>query len=326
MIWPRVQRTRGDGESAPPAPLILSVSRRSDIPAFYLEGFFAQLRRGYTYVRNPISYQEQLVDLRQVRFIVFWSKNPLPLLGYVDELRERGIEFYVHFTLNDYEQEGFELGLRPREQRLDDFLTLAHALGKQRMVWRFDPLILTESLGIDALLERVEVVGSALVGCTEKFVFSFVDIACYKKVQSAFVRRGVAYREWSRDEMREMAQGIARLNESWGYEISTCCEEIELSGYGIAHSKCVDDAHIVRLAHHDAELMAFLRAQIHEDDLFCERPQGAIALDARRYATIGRSRRDQGQRWHCGCAPSRDIGVYDTCRHQCVYCYACFQM
>ncbi len=163
------------------------------------------------------------------------------------------------------------------------------------------------------------------MGSTQKFIFSYVDISPYKKVAQSFARRGVASREWTRDEMLELAHGVARLNQQWGYDVSTCCEGIDLSRYGITPSKCVDDSHIVRLAHHDSALMAFLQAKIHDYDLFAELPQGAIPLDARRYATLERSKKDQGQRRHCGCVPSKDIGVYNTCRHRCMYCYASFQ-
>ena len=101
------------------APLIISASRATDIPAFYADWFFRRLDEGYIRWRNPFSGQDSYVSFKNSRFIVFWSKNPKLLLPYLSVLKERGIGCYIQFTLNDYEAEGLEPNIPPLEQRIN---------------------------------------------------------------------------------------------------------------------------------------------------------------------------------------------------------------
>ena len=90
------------------APVILSVSRSTDIPAFYAEWFVNRLREGYAVWYNPFNQRPMRVSFERVKVIVFWTKNPAPLIPYLSELDRRGVHYYFQFTLNDYEREGFE--------------------------------------------------------------------------------------------------------------------------------------------------------------------------------------------------------------------------
>ena len=151
-------------------------------------------------------------------------------------------------------------------------------------------------LSVDVLLERIGNIGRQLKGYTEKLVFSFIDIGAYRKVQRNL--EGIGVREFSPEEQRRFAQGLAELNKDLGLELATCGEEADLSAYGVRHNKCVDDDLMMRLFHDDAELMDFSGWHIEK------------------------SKKDKGQRKACGCVVSKDIGMYNTCPHLCRYCYA----
>ena len=276
-------------------PLIISASRATDIPAFYAGWFFRRLEKGYVRWRNPFSGQDSYVSFGNTRFIVFWSKNSAPLLSYLPMLKERGIGCYIHFTLNDYEAEGLEPNVPPLRQRIDTFRRLVEALGIGAVVWRFDPLILTDRITIDTLLEKIAHIADALVGYTEKLVFSFADIESYKKVSRNLRHSGINYREWDEASMREFASRLSAMNrDNWNFRLATCAERIDLSDYGIEHNRCIDPELISRLAPDDLVLQNFL------------------------YNAMG----DSGQRKACGCILSKDIGAYNTCPHGCLYCYA----
>lgn len=277
------------------APLIISASRATDIPAFYTDWFFRRLEKGYVRWRNPFSGQDSYVSFGNTRFIVFWSKNPAPLLPQLSTLKERGIGCYIQYTLNDYETEGLEPNLRPLQQRIETFRRLVDVLGFGGVVWRFDPLILTDRITIDTLLEKIAHIADVLVGYTEKLVFSFADIESYKKVSRNLRHSGTNYREWNEAAMREFASRLSTLNrDNWNFRLATCAERIDLSKYGIEHNRCIDPELISRLAPNDAIL---------QNSLY-------------------KAKTDSGQRKACGCILSKDIGAYNTCPHGCLYCYA----
>ena len=195
-----------------------------------------------------------------------------------------------------------------------------------RVIWRNDPLMLTDMIGIDELLERMQRIGDALQGYTGKLVFSFADLSCYARVVKNLNNSRVRYIEWEPDLMKETAREISKLNSRWGYSLATCAEQIELDCYGIRHNHCIDEELIVRLAYMDDKLMQHLGVQIgHAQETlwgFESPPAGSIDLGNGCYAVLTGKNRDRGQRRCCGCIRSKDIGQYNTCRHLCVYCYA----
>ena len=307
-------------------PEIVSASRSTDIPAFYADWFFHRLKVGYSAWTNPFNGTKSYVSYKNTRFIVFWSKNPKPLLGHLDELKDRNIGCYLQYTLNDYEKEGLEKDVPPLEERIDTFKRLVDKLGKGRVIWRFDPMILTDQIGLDDLLRKVENISDRLQGYTEKLVFSYADIATYKKVKSNLEKSRINYREWTEPQMEEFARRLSELNRKWHYRLATCGEKIDIGRYGIQHNRCVDDDLMIRFAHHDKALMDFLGVEIKtvENSLFGTEPvpASAIRLSETQYALKKRDNRDKGQRQFCGCILSKDIGEYNTCPHLCEYCYA----
>ena len=323
MNWDKVQITReGSGERVfAQAPIIVSASRSTDIPAFYADWFFKRMEIGYSAWTNPFNGVKSFVSYENTRFIVFWSKNPRPLIPYLDYLKERQIGTYIQYSLNDYELNGLEKGVPKLQYRIDTFKMLVDRLGLGSVVWRFDPMILTDEISEDILLERVDNIGNQLKGYTEKLVFSYADIAAYRRVKSNLDKSNIHYREWTFSEMDSFAQGLSKLNKKWRFTLATCGEKIDLEKYDVAHNKCIDDDLIIRRAFDDPRLMKFLGVQIIEGSLFGA-PENAISLPNGLYAVRTKNNRDNGQRAFCGCIASKDIGEYNTCAHQCEYCYA----
>lgn len=326
--WDRIERLTDDGKLVSmQAPLIISASRSTDIPAFYADWFFHRLQKGYSAWTNPFNGVKSYISYDNTRFIVFWSKNPYPLLNYLDSLKEKSIECYVQYTLNDYEKEKLEQGVPSIQKRIDTFKRLVDKLGEGRVIWRFDPLILTDSIGIDELLFKIEAIGNELKGYTEKLVFSYADIHGYRKVKANLEKNNIHYKEWAEIQMLTFAKKLSELNKKWNYTLATCGEKIDLHQYGILHNHCVDDALIIRFAYKDKKLMDFLNVKTYPmpvANLFGESttlPIDAIILPNGTYATHG-DNKDKGQRLFCGCISSKDIGEYNTCPHLCEYCYA----
>jgi DNA repair photolyase len=321
--WSKEDLPRENGEIVSmQVPEIISASRSTDIPAFYADWFFHRLKVGYSAWTNPFNGVKSYVSYKNTRFIVFWSKNPNPIIPHLDYLKKRNIGSYIQYTLNDYKDEKLELGVPPLNERIDTFKKLVDTLGEGHVIWRFDPLILTKDIDIDSLLSKIEHIGDQLKGYTEKMVFSFADILSYKKVKGNLEKNHIVYVDWTEPQMQEFAKKLSELNKKWGYTLATCGEKIDLKEFGIAHNHCIDYDLIVRFAHEDATLMKFIGATIKKRkyNLFNEPepiPASAILLSDDRYVI-----KDGGQRDFCGCMRSKDIGEYNTCIHLCEYCYA----
>lgn len=314
MAWSKVNITKADGERVEAqAPVIVSASRATDIPAFYSDWLMERVRAGYVRWSNPFNGKPLYVSFARTRVFVFWSKNPAPLLKHLDWFDDQGYGYYFQFTLNDYEAEGLEPNVPSLSERIDTFIRLSERIGKEKVIWRFDPLVLTATTGVDELLEKAAYIGHRLKEHTDKLVFSFADIGTYTRVKNNLAKDAIPYREFDRQTMEELAAGICRLNESWHLQLATCAEAIPLESYGILHNKCVDDDLLIKLFPHDKALMDSLGVQITIPDLFHQEP----IVDKRE-----KNRKDPGQREACRCVMSKDIGEYNTCPHLCKYCYA----
>jgi DNA repair photolyase len=275
-------------------PVIISASRATDIPALYSEWFFQRISEGWCIKFNPYSSRPLHVDFRDTRFVVFWTKNPSPIIDRLGTLEDKGLGYYFQYTLNDYENEGIERNVPPLKERIDAFKRLSEAAGKESIIWRFDPLLLSDTLNVDTLLSRIEMIGDEIYQYTEKFVFSFVDL--YKSVKRNLDRVGYGgVREFTVDEMKEFASGVQKMTSGWGISAATCAEEVDLSVYGISKNRCIDPDLIKRICMNDPDLLRYIEKNSGEDP---------------------------GQRPLCGCMRSTDVGQYNTCMHLCSYCYA----
>ncbi|GHT99330.1 hypothetical protein FACS1894142_6790 [Spirochaetia bacterium] len=262
--------------------MIISASRRTDIPAFYGEWFMRRLREQRVLVRNPMN-PEQIseIDLtpENIDGIVFWTKDPKRLLPHLDELDRLGYAYYFQFTLTPYDKT-IEPHVADKSEIIKTFTELSDRIGKERVIWRYDPIILSDTLTVEHHADAFETLCEKLHAYTEKCVISFVDAYSFLNIQ-----------ELSADACSLLAQKLSAIADAYGLPLASCCEKIDPAEYHIAHNKCIDD-----------ELINRIRGSIHKS---------AITY-----------KKDRGQRKECGCAASRDIGAYNTCDHGCVYCYA----
>lgn len=263
--------------------MIVSVSRRTDIPAFYSEWFFHRIKEGFVQTKNPMNPKQiRLVSLspNDVDCFVFWSKDPFPMMEKLYLLKEYG--FYFQFTLNGYGKD-IEAGLPSLENRINTMKKLCDTVGKEKIVWRYDPILITEKYSAEFHKEMFGRLADKLDGCFDSSVISFVDR--YGKNAKRFDEKGI--REPTYEEVRSVAESFAAIGREKGFDISTCAEKTELGVYGIGHSSCIDIGRIQRIMGREVKAAA-----------------------------------DRNQRDGCRCVSSVDIGTYDTCLHGCVYCYA----
>ena len=262
--------------------MIISASRRSDIPAFHGEWFMDCLRAGEVFVKNPVNRtQVSRIDLspEAVDCFVFWTKNPAPFLRFLDELDGRGYRYYFQFTLTPYGGD-LEPNLPEKQTLLDTFCRLSERLGGERGVWRYDPIILTSRYDYSFHAGQFGEFCRTLEGKTEKCVVSFVD--SYGFLKKNFEELGI--RELTAAEISGIAGILRPAAEKYGLALASCCEKAGLEG---CRNKCVDEELINRV---------FGLRLVYK--------------------------KDPGQRRHCLCNASRDIGSYDSCGHGCRYCYA----
>ncbi len=298
------------------APVIISASRSTDIPAFHSKWFISRLNKGYVKWRNPFNRVPQYVSFEKTRVIVFWTKNAEPILPFLKEIDNKGINYYFQFTLNDYENEGFEPYVPKLDERIATFKKLSEMIGKEKVIWRFDPLILTDKIGVEQLLNKIEKIGNIIHDYTNKLVISFADIEPYAKVKRNLTATDIKYRDFDKNSMEQISEGIQKINEKWGLEIATCAESLSFDKYKIKHNKCIDDNLMIKLFGNDKVLMDVLVAKK-------EKKVGLSAFGGGSEQEITRDiLKDKGQRKECGCVVSKDIGQYNTCGHLCVYCYA----
>jgi hypothetical protein len=265
--------------------LIVSVSRRTDIPAFFTEWFLNRIKEGFVMVRNPwksnqvrkIGLNPQLVDC-----LVFWSKNPRKLLDRLEVLDNLGYRYYFLFTLNAYGID-LEQDVPPESQVIETFIRLSQRIGSHRVVWRYDPVVVTDRLDFDYHCRHFDHLASQLQGYTRRCIVSFLDL--YKKCQRNLKDFNIKILE--NHEMKEITGILKGIAGDHQMEIQTCAESIDLSDIGVHHGKCIDDRLIAQILGQEIE--------------------------------VGK---DKHQRNLCGCVESVDIGAYNTCGHHCLYCYA----
>lgn len=263
--------------------MIVSVSRRTDVPALYSDWFFHRLREGFALVRNPMNPHQVsrvALDPQSADAFVFWSKNPAPMLP---RLRELGnVPYYFQFTLTPYGAD-VEGALPDKRTLLKTFACLSEAIGPERVIWRYDPIVLTPRYDAAFHLRAFEQMARFLRTHTRRVTVSFIDP--YRHIQRAVRELGIRFP--SAGEQLALLRPIADCAHALGLCVDTCCEAGDFSALGVTHAHCID-----------AQLLSAIA--------------GLPTL----------ARPDPNQRAHCGCAASVDIGAYDTCTHGCRYCYA----
>ncbi len=272
--------------------MVISASRRTDIPKFHAEWFMECVRAGSCSVRNPFDPRRVAsVSLRpeDVDVIVFWSKDPEPLIRYLPELDRRGLRYYFLFTVNGYPP-SLEPAVPPLATVLKTFERLSGMLSPERVVWRYDPIVLSNVTDPDYHEERFGEIARALRGRTTRVVVSLMDeYRATRRRLAELASRGTAVRPCTPSEpgMERLMAAMAAKAAGCGMDIVSCAEEYDLARFGIAHGACIDAEHIRRT-----------------------------------FGIRVPSRKDPHQRPECRCIQARDIGEYGTCLHGCVYCYA----
>jgi len=263
--------------------MIISCSRRTDIPAFYSDWFMSRIADGFVMVRNPVNpKQVRRISLApaDVDCLVFWTKDPAPMLNRLRLLDDYA--FYFQFTLTPYDRD-IEPHLPPKTKIIETFLKLSDKMGPGRIIWRYDPIFLSDGITVDFHADRFHDLAKQLSGHTEKCVISFLDM--YRHLQSRM--SDLAVRPPEELQMRELAAMIAQIAGNYKIKVETCAEVIDLADLGVDHGRCVDDRLIAELTGRKLRMT-----------------------------------KDKYQRDLCGCVTSIDIGEYNTCGHGCLYCYA----
>ena len=267
--------------------MIISASRRTDIPSYYSEWFMNRIKEGFALVRNPIAiHQVSRIKLVPdvVDGIVFWTKNPIPMLGRLDELSD--YTYYFQFTVTPYGK-----NLEPNiplknDAILSSFKQLSDMIGPDRIIWRYDPILLSEKYTAKYHARAFEKIAYTLHNHTRKVTISFIDVG-YRGVKSNMKK--LALQDFPVSEQIGISSTLADIAKSYGLKIDTCAEKIDLQQFGVEHARCIDDRLFGKL------------------------------LDC--HLSINK---DKNQRQECGCVASVDIGMYNTCLNGCHYCYANF--
>ncbi len=265
--------------------MFLSVSRRTDIPAYYSEWFFNRLKEGFCYVQNPMNikqFSKIIINPEVIEGIVFWTKNPEPMLDKLSLLSD--YPYYFQFSITAYKQD-LEKNLPSKNSILTTFKRLSDSIGKDRIIWRYDPILINPVYTIEKHYKHFEILTQILHNYTTKVIFSYVDY--YKKIKKNFEELQI--QELNQLQKEEIARNLSAIAHSYNLEIETCCEDINLSKYNINHARCIDEKIFEHITHH-------------------------------KYKT----KKDSSQRKECGCVQSQDIGMYNTCNNHCLYCYATY--
>jgi hypothetical protein len=272
--------------------MIISASRRTDIPAFYAAWLIKRIRQGECQVVNPYRRDQiKRVSLLpgDVDEIVFWTRHALPLLPFLDELDQRGFRYYFQYTLTDYPR-ALELKAPSLAAALGSFQALAKKIGKERVIWRYDPIYLSQATTIDFHRRNFQTLARTLRGYSQRCVVSLFDD--YAKARSRLSRNPeftplVETSDEFRTILDILMPELVEIAADNQFEMVSCAEKVDMLPYGITPGKCVDDNLI--------------------------RQVFGLSLEYKK---------DPGQRLACRCLPSQDIGRYDTCPFGCQYCYA----
>lgn len=273
--------------------MIISASRRTDIPAFYSNWMLNRLKAGYCKTVNPFNRsQVKTVSLARndVEMIVFWTKNPEPMLSLMPDLKNTGIPFGFLYTINDYPAI-IEPHVPDITLRIDVFRELAAQFSPTAMVWRYDPILLSRKFTADYHLKTFTGLARQLKGFTGRVIISLIDFyrKTERKMREVETQTGDVFMRdlYSVPDLPRLVTGLIKIAAENNMLIQSCCESEQLADMGIPRGKCIDDKWVENVS--------------------------GLKID---YI------KDKGQRKNCGCMLSTDIGAVNSCPHGCVYCYS----
>ena len=307
-----------DGQSIEAdAPFIVSASRATDIPAFFSPWLMSRIHEGYCVRRNRHNDGLTYTSFENCKLIVFWTKNPIPLLPYLDQILQMGYKFYIHYTLNYYDFGGYEPNLPPLLDRVKAFEDISNKYGRHTVIWRYDPIFIGMNTDVRNLLTRIKQLGNTLSRSTNKLVFSFADLHRYPRVTERISRSGFLCRELTAKERMQFVEGLALINNKHftrPLHLAACSEADDFRSFGVLKNRCIDPELIERIIPEEKAVLQSLGIGQTQLSLM----PGLASPEPQKTLFI----KDKSQRHECGCAPSKDIGEYNTCKHGCIYCYA----
>ena len=270
--------------------MIISASRRTDIPAFYAGWFINRIRAGYCSVPNPFNpRQVSTVSLavEDVAAIVFWTRNPRPLFPFLPELDARGYRYIVNFTLLNNPRL-LDANCPDVKTSIDAFRRLSERIGSERVIWRYDPIVFSNLTDADFHRRTFEAIAKSLRGFTRRCIVSIVQVyrKSFRRLR-AIADEGLQLTELDETEVQELVRYLSEAAGSCAMEIFSCAQAKDYTEFGVKPGKCIDGDYLARTFN--------------------------IPLDIPK---------DPFQRPHCGCVSSKDIGMYDSCLYDCRYCYA----
>jgi hypothetical protein len=268
---------------------IISVTRRSDIPAFYKDWFKNRLNAGFAGWENPFGGQKYLVSLKpqDVTAFVFWSKNYRSFLDVLPDLKQNGFNCLFQYTITGLPRE-FEVNLVETEDAIDSFKEISSLFSAEQVFWRYDPILTSAQTDKEYHLDRFEYIARQLSGYTRRCFVSYAVF--YGKVERNFraftKEQGIKFYDPYNEQKIELANQLADIAAQYGMQVYTCCGDY-LIGEKVKKAHCIDGDLISQLFY-----------------------SGELKVKSR------------PTRKECGCSESTDIGKYDTCPHGCIYCYA----
>lgn len=265
--------------------MIISASRRTDIPAFYSDWFIERIKQGYVCVKNPMNANQiKTVSLKpgDVDCIVFWTKNAAPLISKMKTLDDMRYMYYFLWTITPYGKD-IEPNIADKNEIISNFIRLSEMISAKRVILRYDPIIINSKYTADFHIEYFKNLTAELSGHTNKCIISFVDIYNKMSKQAKEIIGG----QVDNSAMINIASKLNKIAQENNIKIQTCCEEINLSTAGIPLGACIDKTLIEHLCGRELNI-----------------------------------NNAKSQRELCNCAESVDIGAYNCCSHGCVYCYA----
>ena len=244
---------------------------------------------------NPFNrHQTKRISLlnEDVEVICFWTKNSKPMNQYIPELLERDYRLLFQYTLNDYPK-AIEPGMPKLSNRIKEFHYLSDLIGPEKVIWRYDPIVLSNKTNVEFHIERFTFIAERLAGYTNRVMISFQDF--YKKTKGRLakleIEEGYQFQDWidpaNQSDLHTLSNAIETVCRQIGIVPMTCSEMIDLNQYGIKHGACIDKAYM--------------------EEVFNLPLSGT---------------KDKYQRAECGCMEAEEMGSYDTCPFGCVYCYA----
>ncbi|MBI5408501.1 MAG: DUF1848 domain-containing protein [Nitrospirae bacterium] len=324
---------------------LLSASRRTDVPAFYMDWFMKRLREQYLFVKHPYTGGYFHVSLKPENLlgIVFWSKDFSPLLSRLDEIEKVTHNLFFHFTITDL-PEDIEANTPPFQEVVKDFIFLAERYSPDCVIWRFDPLCITDKISFGYHKEAFRQCMEMLKGHCHTCYISFVNP--YYKVIKNF-ERYTSHRllDIPVEEKRSYAKRLAEVAARYGIRMYACCNDYLLSDESNPPLPLFKNTPLTPLDRGDDRPLNPLLIEGNSPPLekglgsrccealqrevggFSDKIQKASCINLNNLSRVwGLEGIDYEKpsptRKECACTKSIDIGAYDTCPHGCIYCYA----